>query len=103
MSDLSPAWFSYRRESLTSDDITDTTVWIYTADLFGVCWVHFHLPTEEEGWMGDTQRCDQNVWSLGGADEKKIDTASYCNILCGIIILNSKYIQQVLMFYDINS
>lgn len=33
---------------LTSDHITDTTVRVNTADLFGMGWVH--LPAEEESW-----------------------------------------------------
>ena len=33
---------------LTSDHVTDTTVWINTANLFGMCRIHLHLPTKEE-------------------------------------------------------
>lgn len=42
------------REILTSDNVNDTTVRIDTADLFGMCWVHLHLPTEEESWKKNT-------------------------------------------------
>lgn len=33
---------------LTSDDVADPTVRVDAADLFGMCRVHFHLPTEQE-------------------------------------------------------
>lgn len=34
------------RDSLTFNDLADPTVWIDTADLFGVCGIH--LPAEEQ-------------------------------------------------------
>ncbi len=47
---------SLKRDVLTSDNLADTTVWINTADLFGMCRVHLHLPAKEESWNKNTHR-----------------------------------------------
>lgn len=38
----------FLEDILTSDHLTDTRVWINTANLFGMSWIHFHLSTKEE-------------------------------------------------------
>lgn len=40
------------RTFLTSDHIADATVWVDTADLLGMRWVH--LPTKDESWKEST-------------------------------------------------
>lgn len=41
------------RTFLTSDHVADATVWVDTADLLGMRWVH--LPTKDESWKIHTE------------------------------------------------